>query len=1160
LFSHFHNLTAPLKRLLRGQSSRRGQTSIVLIVIIAIALVFYAASLNWGRITQYKTLTVMASNLAAANMASTVTSWGEYQLQDTLGGRPEYCERTNFFVMVIVLAIVIVISIFTFGAAAAALAPLFGAVVAGVIVAIVVVAAIAMAATALFLNLAIIQPGMVSLWNRMQADMQTIEDRTVESGIMVGLESSVTDPVMLDDNFDMNADGQWVDKFGVSNMATNPNKISRFGFFYTMRLRFLSPVKVPEVDLFVSNLKELLYDNPYNKIGDKCTTEEKSTIPLPLKCETPDNWGLFDPKCIGSSATPEPYCNACCQPVSVRPKSCDDPKAPPPVVSAKCTVPDGDYPSSSYAFQYDPFRENFDNSFLSFREKLGIDDDNEIFNKNPVLPDGLQVPGLTMEFMQKDATGSTGGIEKRTGVYPFFWKMGSFLMSTPVTLPLGTPPANKSDNIMMVTYNPLDGTNRFEASETTCALNAWLTDIPAPPAPKGFWWKPGMNHYCSTDYPYNDCKFPGSCKAGKFDGSFPTCGCMYSSDHTAWREDPVDYLVDGLTGFIAWSQKITNLYRDKKASTYTTFPDWYPGAASWIAPKCDPSWNCEVDSVTKPIQCESCNHQDSDGYLLIWRDQLANWIDLLDKWLYGSSAVEVAPANLGDDKSWCLPTSQAALPKHELQSILVARAATPPKDRTGTKDLSPVWGDLNDTIACLNFNQNNDTKFSQCYSDCTSPTPPVNFADHCLNLPRTTTDLATKFDAEYINAQKLQDCLSSGCWNASFTIYPECQGLGALGVTQAINCTSFSPGNLFYDNVKAVRDDWFLNKSNVCKPVAPATSTEFQDKLKLSADAADIQVNDPVNGFKARAKYLEDLRKEALNARSVFYEGYTKFNDFLEPCAGYGTVGAKLGEDCGECKVASKGGSRPAANLMCARQNFTSQVAQLPNFAIYGWRSPRSSALNIRPSAPGLGYWHIVRVEAFAPKRCYHYCGINDFPKVHTYIKWEFNFWLGSPDQFQCYKLENTDGYVIVRVTRFDEDHDTFAKFANGQLLWNFRFKNPSMTAPAGGTVGLETICAPPTRYLNDVSPLTKNGIADAFMINTTPDKDPRKDIVSEKGNLGPCWNLVNALLNTGVQTTTCARYYLDDKHMSLRFTPCPAYAVEKVFGCAATTGTCPGP
>src|SRR5262249_9109707 len=98
-------------------SGERGQTAIVLILVIAIGLIIYAISLNWSRVTQYKTLTTVASNTSAATMASVIASYGEQVLQTQLGGRPEYCKRTNFLVLITVVIIALVVTIVTWGAA-----------------------------------------------------------------------------------------------------------------------------------------------------------------------------------------------------------------------------------------------------------------------------------------------------------------------------------------------------------------------------------------------------------------------------------------------------------------------------------------------------------------------------------------------------------------------------------------------------------------------------------------------------------------------------------------------------------------------------------------------------------------------------------------------------------------------------------------------------------------------------------------------------------------------------------------------------------------------------------------------------------------------------------------------------------------------------------
>jgi hypothetical protein len=1243
LFQVLHKIRDQLLRRLRHNpsarlSSRRGQTALIMVLIIAIALIFYAASLNWTRVTQYKTLTIISSNVAASGLASLIASYGEQQLQVNLGGRPKYCERTNFMVMVVVIIIVIVITIITWGATSALLTVAIAAVIA--------VAAIAMAIAALIINLLVIQPGLVALWNKMQDSLMGMEDKILENGIMTGLQGVVTDTVEVQDHFDMDIDGLWVDDLGRSNIGSKPDMISRYAYFYTMRLKQLAPFKIDQVDRFMSSLNELIFDNPYNKVGPRvagppvsgCTQAQMTANAI--ECHPPDNFGLFDPGCFGTSPI-SPYCNHCCVPKQDaqghnRPADCAD-FATTPNVDPVC-LSGGAYPAPPYYYQYDPFYENKDNAFFSFREKLGVDDESMNYQKKvpPGDPNGLQDPmPAPMSFQKKDATGfytapTYTPPDPKKGVFPFFWDMGVFrpaaaiIFGAPVVVTPLAPIAGtaKTDNVAMVTYDPATGSNRFQAQDTMCSMNQWQIDVSTP---KGFWWKPGIDHYCSTQYPYYDCvDRPGACVSGVFTDTVPNCGCTASPDPTAWREDPVDSMVDGLKRFVGWGQEIIKMYKDKASNMYNSFPTWYAGAAQWIAPKCDPAWNCDSDGGGLQPQCLYCNNQPIDGYLLIWRDQLGNWVDLLDKWLYGSSVAQPAPSSFADNASWCLPTNSASVPYIERKAIMAARPTVLPTNRNGTP-IAPVWGDLDDTIACLNFNVNNQNKFTSCYNDCVIAPRPATAVTNCLDLPRSAvpgfdqsaTDASV--DVAYRNAQQLQNCLNSTCCTTTpcrgpltDTLVPECQSLP--GVTAPWNCVAFAPGNAFYNDVKTQRDAQFA-ASTVCTAAAVGTPVEnFLYNVHASRDAAILQ--SPI--FQSRSTALTQLRTETQNARSVFLQGYQKFKNFLRPCGGLAST-ANLGERCNDCKAtpynpavqelqncldspcsdgvggvlpvckglpgiaiapnctnfsignpfydaivtqrnilaATSGG--PIADLICARVDYTNHTNKLSNFAIYGWKDPDKGGLRRSGPNPNGGYWHIVRVEAFIPKRCYKRCLIDQFPEVHTYIKWEFEFY--GPDQFQCYEMRRTEGLVIARVTRYDEDRTSpGAFFANTQRLWNFRFTNPTaIPGPSASTAGLEAACAPPAAWTDGTSTATKGLLENAFIINDNPTKDPTtfKD--------DTCWNKANDLLDLGVQTTTCAKYELDKtiNHMSLKFRPCPASAVPSVFECAKRDGTgsaCAGP
>src|SRR5262245_14865506 len=104
-----------------------------MILIIAIGLIFYAVVLNLGRVSQTKTLTLVAAESTASQMASFLSSYCQKIFEEQLGGRREVCGWTALFtalIMVVVIIIIIIIIIVSWGTAA----PAATAMIAGVAV------------------------------------------------------------------------------------------------------------------------------------------------------------------------------------------------------------------------------------------------------------------------------------------------------------------------------------------------------------------------------------------------------------------------------------------------------------------------------------------------------------------------------------------------------------------------------------------------------------------------------------------------------------------------------------------------------------------------------------------------------------------------------------------------------------------------------------------------------------------------------------------------------------------------------------------------------------------------------------------------------------------------------------------------------------------
>ena len=70
-----------------GSQPATGQVALILILISAMALIFFAVSLNLGQIAQLKAITQTAADISAAAMASSFTSYTEQVYQTQLGGQ-----------------------------------------------------------------------------------------------------------------------------------------------------------------------------------------------------------------------------------------------------------------------------------------------------------------------------------------------------------------------------------------------------------------------------------------------------------------------------------------------------------------------------------------------------------------------------------------------------------------------------------------------------------------------------------------------------------------------------------------------------------------------------------------------------------------------------------------------------------------------------------------------------------------------------------------------------------------------------------------------------------------------------------------------------------------------------------------------------------------
>ncbi len=308
----------------------QGQASLILILLTAMAIIFFAISLNWQRIAQVKTLTMSAATTTASSMGSSYASYAEKVMQTSLGGVSKICKRNSIFAAF--LTLLIVVAIVFLSVACAACGAVFGAATAPLLA-----AAVAMAVLNLALQVLVVQPGLTRLWNKMQSNLP-ITAQFVEQGVQNGIQNVVTDPIQVPDLFDLNTNGM----IGFSG-ARPEDMVPRFGIYYTERLKSLQVVAADDLTLFLNALRGL---------------SAEITVP-----------------CTDIN---DPHCNPCCVPLKdpnldpysaprLRPGYCSADNIPPGC--ANTTV----WPhASTFYYAYDPAYPDYKNG-TSFLAKMGVD-------------------------------------------------------------------------------------------------------------------------------------------------------------------------------------------------------------------------------------------------------------------------------------------------------------------------------------------------------------------------------------------------------------------------------------------------------------------------------------------------------------------------------------------------------------------------------------------------------------------------------------------------------------------------------------------------------------------------------------------------------------------------------------------------------------------
>ena len=345
-------------RAIRQNAHRRGQIAVALLFAMVLGLIAYAVVINLGRLSQTKVQVTIASNIGAAQLASLVISYGQQIFHEQLGGEVKKGHAKDCKYSIKPLANLI-------------LAP-FKAVVAflivlvtepGNIVGATIVAAMAIASgITSTLNYMISEvPAYNAMWRAAQARLSTNEERFVADAARTALANAVGDTMTYPDWTDVNVNRKWGedDYVGRFSLVMNEYYRSLSGGEYTIARRYLA------------DLEEFLYSGRdgwglADKPGDFCIKPGDNGYAGPDPYVNPETNGtpaMCDPCCV--PATGEDGTGT----VATRPPGCSDADA------ESCAGESGRSPYPDRPNVYEYVYDNPWNSYYSFRERMGIDDE-----------------------------------------------------------------------------------------------------------------------------------------------------------------------------------------------------------------------------------------------------------------------------------------------------------------------------------------------------------------------------------------------------------------------------------------------------------------------------------------------------------------------------------------------------------------------------------------------------------------------------------------------------------------------------------------------------------------------------------------------------------------------------------------------------------------
>ncbi|MCM8800168.1 MAG: hypothetical protein NC900_05535 [Candidatus Omnitrophica bacterium] len=232
-----------------------GQIAALLTLVIAIIFIFIAITINIGKISKTKLLTQIASDTAALNLASILSSIGNYHVQTNLEGKISVCKYMwNPIFALFVIAIAIISMIFTGPVTLAEILLLLSGILDFV--------------TDVFIS----TPAMIEAFNSYMRDLDG-ETKLEENAIQSALTILVNDPVFVQDIHDYDQDED-----------TN-DLIYRFEAWYAERLLVMGN-KFKIIEDFIKNMlpklkvaDDNLYDFVIYTAGDQFSNPDNPPDP-----------------------------------------------------------------------------------------------------------------------------------------------------------------------------------------------------------------------------------------------------------------------------------------------------------------------------------------------------------------------------------------------------------------------------------------------------------------------------------------------------------------------------------------------------------------------------------------------------------------------------------------------------------------------------------------------------------------------------------------------------------------------------------------------------------------------------------------------------------------------------------------------------------------